>query len=305
MNTISIYIHFPKNIDTLFDKQEKAFSYLKDFQILIDLADCEKDTELFYCKLDKDNFIDDIQLLEELLGNIGVYDFETVINYLFWENGIKEITEDNKKDDNIYSVYSNTELGKNIPYIFKEAAKKASIHQSYPTLIINAFNLYSTLNPIHIIVEAKNSQNPKISLIKIPLVTNFIELDKWLQENRAIRNFNNDDTRHIEHSGNHRKDKNTKEYKSPLLGGFGGRTNAKELLKTAIGDKRINKDLMNYDKVHGAYIWYEYENDNPQNQYHAYHLVKAFSHQIDYDAIEKIPLRVKKILKYRTENVIP
>lgn len=55
------------------------------------------------------------------------------------------------------------------------------------------------------------------------------------------------------------------------------------------------------------YIWFEYENDNPQNQYHGYHLAHHDTEERDLRVIEgegRIPERVKRLLEVRRKLTI-
>lgn len=302
MQTIHIYIHFPEKIDDHIQSHEHGRRIIKDFQMTLNLADCEQNSLLYYSKTNKNIFFENISTLEELSDfNIGAYSFETLVNALFLENSIIPVKEDNDSGCNI--KFYNTSIKNLDDYypviLFTVVEKTKGLKEHDKQIILNLFGENFSQNPILIIVDCKN----EVTTIRVPFITNFQELDNWLQENRLTWNFNHTDTRHIENSGNHKKDKSTGQYKSPLLGGIGGRTNAENLLKNAVGDKKSannKEDLMNYDDSTNQYIWYEYENAN--NQYHAYHLVKAFSHIRDEKAIKRISDRVLKIFEYRTEN---
>jgi hypothetical protein len=57
--------------------------------------------------------------------------------------------------------------------------------------------------------------------------------------------------------------------------------------------------LVNFDSVKKCYIRFEFENDNPQNQYHGYHLVTPKTHEMDTKAVKDIPQRMKDLIEYR------
>lgn len=301
MQTIHTYIHFPENLDENLDGRnaENAKNLYKDFQMTIDLADCENGSLIYYCKSNKDKFFDNIHAFEELNHlNIGSYDLETFINSIFNENSVFAVGEEFNSNCKIMTY--NSEHGgidEEIPFIFFNIIhRNKGLMEVDKQIVLNLFNSYFSQNPILFIVDCTNS-NDLVSTIEIPYVTNFHELDTWLIENRLKRNFNCDDNRHIE---NHPQSKIASHNKSPLIGGLGGKKNAENLLENAIGDKKSisNKlDLMNFDYSKNAYIWYEFENVN--NQYHAYHLVKAFTHEKDNVAVNRISNRVLKLLEYR------
>lgn len=272
--------------------QENASKSIKDFQMLIDLADCEKDSAIYYDASNVNDFIDDIVILNDvdMLDYFGGYEFKEVLSILLFENTAGRIDAINTSCT--YSIYqkSNNELTKDPPSTFIKAAQKQISTLNNKHLVINFLSSFFMPNPIPIIV---NDDNGLVEIVNIPWVQNFLEIDNWLQNNRLKRQFNDTDMRHIEGNPSHIKGK------SPLLGGIGGRPNAANLLISAIGDKNRNKGLMNFDTTNNAYIWFEYENDNPQNKYHAYHLVKPNSHENDIQAESKLPQRVIEILKYR------
>lgn len=302
MQTIHAYIHFPEKIDDYINNLEDGKRIIKDFLMTISLADCETASVLYYSKSNKDAFFGNIYALEQLNEfNIGAYSFETAINALFALNEIEKVKEENTTGCELKFYNSNIQnLDDVYPVILYTVFEKTkSLKEDDRQLVLNLFGYNFPQNPVLIIVACKDETIP----FQIPFITNFAELDIWLQENRIVRQFNDTDTRHIENSGNHKKDKRTNEYKSPLLGGIGGRDSARTLLKNAVGDKRNTNnvdDLMNYDNSKEEYIWYEYENAN--NQYHAYHLVKAFTHERDTKAIERISDRTLEIFKYRKQK---
>jgi hypothetical protein len=297
MRTLQAYIYFPENLDGGLDTEDPQFgrTIIKDFHMTIDLADCEKHSSLFYSKSNKDIFFDNIRAFEELSKlNIGVYDLETTVNTIFNENDAYAVNE--SKDDDCTVVNYNAKIGdldKSIPSIFNDIIKRNTGEDGDKQIILNLFNHYFSQNPILVI---QNCKNDIVKTIQIPFVTKFSELDKWLVDNRLKRNYNMDDNRHIE---NHPQSQINSHNKSPLIGGISGKPNAANLLENAIGDKRDSKDLMNFDSVNNCYIWYEFENINPQNQYHGYHLVKVNDYVEDEKAVLKIPVRVKNILDYR------
>lgn len=301
MSNIHSYILFPESFYESFDANSiNLFERnIEDFLMTINLADCEINSKLYYSKTNKEVFFESLRVIEEISDiKIGSYDLETVIDILFNENTVLAINEDRNSVCRITS-YNSIKHGlfEEIPILFFDLIKKNLIlSEMDKQIVLNLFNSYISQNPILFIVDCTSS-NGIVKTIEVPYVTKFVELDKWLIENRLKRNFNLDDNRHIE---NHPQNKIVSHNKSPLIGGLRGKQNAEDLLKNAIGDKKSmsNKlDLMNFDSSNEAYIWYEDENAN--NQYHAYHLVTTKTYERDEKAESRISDRVKKILKYR------
>lgn len=299
MQNIYAYIHFPKNIDTNIDTINDGQRLLKEIQMTIDLIDCEIDSTIFYSASNKNIFVQTVQICEELhnANFIGNYSFENVIDILLNVSKIEQVNEVSENDCS-YLVYNSVtkETDKNSPDIFHVISQDyQKLVDSQKQILINFFNEYYVQNPISVIIDCKEKEDKMFS---IPFVTGFKELDEWLQSNRKARNFNNADTRHIEGDPIYYTQR-----KSPLLGGIASRPIAAELLKSALGDKKRNDnvhDLVNFDEVKGEFIWYEYEGDNPQNQYHAYHLVTHEDHTIrDKKSVNKITKRILKIIEFR------
>lgn len=297
MISLHAYIHFPREITDHFHSKEEATKLIKDFQMTIDLVDCENGSQIYFSKPEKDKFFEDLGVIEEIIGYFGTLSFEESLHILFQDNNVK-VLEKSKSICN-YSVYqdNNGILDQNFPSIIKHIADKNSTinKANEKQLILNFLHDYYASNPIPII---KSCPQMEAELINVPHVKDFKELDAWLQNHRLKRSFNNHDTRHFE---NHPGSQIGSHGKSPLIGGIGGRDNASNLLNSAIGDKKMNNDLINFDNTNSAYIWYKYENSNPQNQYHAYHLVAAFTHIRDEKAEEDIPNRIRLILDYREQ----
>jgi hypothetical protein len=294
MQAFHIYIYFPENPEEYIKNEEEGRKILKDFQMAIYLADCEKGSLVYYSKSNKDSFFNNLHAFEELSNlKVGSYDFETVVNTFFIENNILAISEDNKTgcQIKIYNSYSNG-LDTDLPSVFNAiVTKSSSLRGLDKQIILNFFNAFLSQNPVLIIVDC----NGDVNTITVPFVTNCKSLFDWLKESRINRSYNFNDNRHIE---NHPQSQIVSHKKSPLLGGLAGKQNASDLLNKAIGDKRLTKDLIYFDEFNEQYIWYEFENDTPQNQYHGYHLVIPGTYASDVIAIKKIPERVVFLLEY-------
>lgn len=299
MSNFHIYIRFPAGVENLITSNQEGRRFLKDIQILLDRADCEKGSVLYYNGAERDVFFNEMGLLQEedLLGFFGTLDFNEVIAFLLYEANATNWTEnpihDVKEEVYYYRQWlsANRAANEDCPIVLKEMAERhVRIQGSNNTekcLFLNIFRTPPILEPI--LIVRGTYQNS--ALINIESVSNFSELDNWFLVNRIERNYNHNDNRHIEGHPQYISGK------SPLLGGLGGKQNASELLMNALGDQRKRKYLVNYDQGNTAYI--RYEDENALDQYHGYHLVKPTVHERDIDAEDEIPGRVKDILKYR------
>lgn len=237
---LSFFVHFPTktdNIENLISDKKSGEKFVKEILMSLDRINCEKETEIFIDKANKDNFINDYKTLEKLLNiRIGLYDLEVTLQNFITQNSIKLIS----KIDQIFDFTINLNCFDRIDCIFSEL----------------------------------NSQ----------------------------RRINRNDFRHCENHPNYNSSK-----KSPLIGGLGGFDNAQNLLPSAIGDaKSKRKVLINIDQLNQNFIL-RFEDENFDNQYHAFHIVKKVNKEFQEDKEEinilrssnrGIP-RAYKLLKFR------
>ena len=300
MNIFHVYLHFPDNLANRINSKEEGCRFIKRIQILIDRADCEMGAVLYFDNSSKDIFLSELQVLEskDLLGYFGSLKFEEVLNFLIveanisnWEsNPIHDVSEETCYY-RLWDRESRTHID-GFPVLLKEVAERDSRRGNKDfekCLFINIESAYPTNNPVSMI-RCCNSEASQF--ICFEHISNFYELEKWFLQNRIKRVYNLSDNRHIENHQDYRQDK------SPLLGGIAGKANASKLLETAIGDKREKNYLINFDNLNHCHI--RFEDENAQNQYHGYHLVKPIIHEIDKEAESKMPERVTLILQYRT-----
>jgi hypothetical protein len=303
MDKFHIYLHFPKNIDEYVHDAEDVNNVIEELAMLIIRADCEKGTELYYDGGNLDVFVENIKVVADC-GE--AYDFQSpdLRVYELLEKA-KDTTLKPSFSINEYTYYGlwnfdNKELSNNFSDIFKEITERKLIganktNEKY--LLINIFApLQFNRNFISILKDSSLESNIILpQFVFIEYVADFKSLEEWFEKNRLTRNYTFDDYRHIE---------GHKDYipkKSPLLNG--DKKHAESLLKQAIGDKRAKAYLINFDEKNKCYIRFEYENDTPQNQYHAYHLVhnkrSEKPYQRDEKAEKEIPERILVILEYR------
>ncbi len=292
-----VFLHFlTENIDRYINSANDGLAFIEFVTICIDRADCEKGSELFYQGANKDKFLEQLMMIEEL-GNFGMAPPDVAINILL-QDAYAENWEENpyyKPNECHYKIQENQyDTTSDIPDVLKEIYERKIADNQSKYILLNLYNQF-IYNDIKITI-CKIYNNNLLDYIDVFYLKNFKELDRWFNENRTPRNYNFEDNRHIETHPDYIKNK------SPLLGGMGGKTYAEFLLKNAIGDKKETQRLYNFDENHKCYIQFEYEGDNPQNQYHGYHLVKPKTHEVDKKAVRHIPPRVIKILDYRQRN---
>lgn len=320
MDKFHLYLHFPTASLKIQSRQEGE-TLIEQITMLIDRADCEKGAKLYYEESNMDSFLskflDELRLVYEIeLGelSLGTLSFEESLLQLLRDATAENWEQKPKcKTEAIYKTWdlNSEQLYADFPVVFKEilereleteASEKNNNENKSKTLLINlldmpfSFFYDDTENFVPILKDVRSNNSYPI-LRHIYFVGSFTALEKWFLDNQTPRSYNTRDFRHIEGHPDYIKGK------SPVLGGIGGISHIASLLQTAITDQReaerASKDLINYDEVNNCYVWFETEGDNPQNQYHGYHLVKPNTHIVDNGAVDKIPERVIALLEYR------
>jgi hypothetical protein len=221
------------------------------------------------------------------------------------ENSINTIVDGNKFIKRLFMSIDRIDCENNTE-IFIDKNNKDNFIDDYKTLesllntrigsysIEETILIYLSNNSIKTINQVGNDFDYTFSVV------NFGDINNLFSSINNIRLINRSDFRHCENHPN--KDIN----KSPLLGGTNGFDNAENLLYSAIGDKRTNKRyLINIDKSSNDFF-IRFEDENWNNQYHAYHIVvNKNGHYIeDNEEIEKIKTNLKrafKLVKFRND----
>lgn len=170
-------------------------------------------------------------------------------------------------------------------------------------ITIGSFDLEDVINNLIFGNAIKFSSNPYYDY-KIEIIDGFQKIDRiFKDEINQSRVLNRNDFRHCE---NH---PNRIPTKSPLIGGIGGFNNAEKWLPSAIGDAKTKKTIViNIDLQNGNFI-IRFEDENFNNQYHAYHIVKGKDGNYTEDN-EKLKIlensskgipRALKLIKYRNQ----
>lgn len=301
MYTLYFYIHFTEQADKLVNSPQEYEKLISHVVNMLDRADCEKGAVLSFSEDNAEQFVSNLAALKEFEEFIGTYSSAEVISKILldlsvhnWPDKQLHETDEWKKFYRHFAAGARI-VSDNCPDVLKETAERIAMNLQQngdidKLLILDIGNSFPEVS--HISVIRGVEQNPP-QMININKVTGFKELEAWIYANIPERNYNSADNRHIE---------GHPEYidgKSPILGGLGGKPRLAVLLQKAIGDARVRQILANYDEEKGAYVRYEYENVEHQNQYHGYHLVKPDSHVADVKEIQKLPPRIIKLLDYR------
>lgn len=303
---MNVYLLFRKDNEKVIDNELEGEKIIQNIKIILNRISCEKDTSVYYDSKNKDNFVDNLKLLQDMVGNFGTLDFEGTLNTLLRELEADNI-DNNSNNNDIFKIWNidNQSIENDFPDILKIMANKIISNQQ-KAVLINIDNSFSfNRNFIPILKDNRNDDSiPKLpQLVHLFFVNDFENLEKWFEENRQKRNYNFTDNRHVVGINGYIQGK------APIIGGQEGKKNLAILLETALGDIKGNfKDLINWDEENKCYVWFEFENENPQNQYHGYHLVYPPNHQnypqrnTSNTGEQKIPEKIKDVLRYKQKK---
>jgi hypothetical protein len=240
--------------------------------------------------IDSDNYFSDIYKIVEL-----AYQHHATVFYS--QQQLKEFTDNFKELDENFSQSDSNKLD----VILRKAIKK---NENSYLFEICFSNENTSLNPVKdtsITVINAYSSNALISitdncqpktLLSIKSATNFEKVEfsiintidnllQWIKDNSVERKFNIS-PKHGENGKGNWQDQ------SVLLC---NKDEAQQLLNTAIPDfSEKEKRLFNFDINYQTFIEFFYEGDNPQNQWHGFHIEKE-------EWEKRIPSSIKEYFK--------
>lgn len=300
MKLFNLFLTFPDkaSIENAIWNEVAFDAYLLEIKDLIDRADCEQGVNLFYDSNETNAFAQTLDTHSDLIQDYLIDDPYILINALLRNS--TDWTEHPLQDSAcFYGLwdFDSRYIEQNIPLSMKEASEYSNKNQ---TLLINVKSGFHAHENCLFILKDSSTYATKCCPIffKIDQVHSLNGLENWFQIHRPNRKINTTDQRHNEESPFYIKGK------SPLLfdltrNGLAVK-HVQDLLNSAIGDTHESKDLMNYDHQKERYIWFE--NENANNQYHAYHLALPRTHESDEKAISNIPKRAKQFIDMKKED---
>lgn len=302
---MNIYLYFPNNIEKIVDSKNDIQVFINNLKVLLWRNLCEKDTQTFYNVVNIDVFFKTIDTLSDL-SNYGTISEETLIRQILLNDLEANKLEYKNNQKSIYKIWNfdNESLevdGETANFDFFKSITDAILSEQKKFVLLNiGGEIKNSRNLLTILKDNKdNYKEEKLPQIaRLFFLNNFEELEKWFEENRKPRKYNHNDNRHVVGHPDYRQGK------SPIIGGQNGKAILASLLETALGCSNTDefKDLINWDSENECYVWFEYEGENLQNQYHGYHFVTKNNHG-EYIKNEKeeykIPQEIKNVLKYR------
>lgn len=299
MENLHCFLVFSTIPNRVTEIREDLNVYINEIVNIMDRFDCERAANIYLDSSNAERFFDELDTVLELHDMIGTLTITETVKFLlseiqpiYWD---RSRSHDEHEEHNFYRQFDS--LSRSIiepcPIYLKEVSERIFLKNEGAvenSVIVNPLGDIAEMGLLSVI-RGSDGQDPIIFNIRV--LRNFLEIDDWIFSHIRPRNYNNNDNRHIEKHPDYRKGK------SPLLGGLPGKVQAAKLLKDALGAHRERLYLINYDSSRQRFIRFEYEGNNEQNQYHGYHLALPQSHEIDCEAIEQIPSKVLRLLRYR------
>jgi len=169
---------------------------------------------------------------------------------------------------------------------------------------IGTYKFEETINNFIVANSIRPLNDSVVIDYTFPLLDCFQIIDTMFVELNNARVLNRTDFRHCEGHPLRIPDK------SPLIGSINGFDNAASHLSCAIGDaKSGRKILVNVDETNQPFIL-RYEDENFNNQFHAYHIVRNVGGQYEID-VDEITLlngsrkgipRAMKLIHFRANH---
>jgi hypothetical protein len=299
-NSFQIFCYFPDSIEGLPDAPDALECFMENVRLQIDLATCEREAALYYDPVGFGDFKAYCELKAEEWG-VGRYEVQNYLNLLYnciTEKG-EELERGNKGSCD-YQVIETAHIAVGDEDLKKFLLAALIQHFRKPQTLPLVVDVCSTTRfhrplPGWQDCHCTDEDYPKLAHLRW-ISGGLKALHNGLMAHRPPRLLNTADPRHNE------KSKRSIPSKSPLLYDFRHPSQIKQanrLLQEALTDPHsgtaASKDLIGYDQEKACFIWFEHE--NAANQYHAYHLVVQRTHERDLEAEERIPERVKQLLK--------
>jgi len=256
-------LHFYIDLDgeKFIDSHE---SYTKELLVLIDFAKLHKAN--IYCSKKQIEFLKNLYEGESWNENFR----QSPANYL--ARLIDSVIQLNEAD----SVFEVCFAKKKTSFQHIENNALSSIKKNNKAVLLSLTEQNRTRNLLAI------KSSTEFWKVEFRVCINLEELYNWIiEETSEQRNFNKSD-KHGENGKGHWKDA------SPLLN---SKEEAQKMLKKAIPVFRAKDEirLFYFDENHSTYIEFFYEGNNPQKQWHGFHLEEK--------VWKRVPKEVKEMLK--------
>jgi hypothetical protein len=281
------------------DQQDLADNYIKNMVYMIERADCENTSTIYLSRNNIKEYIEELDILNEILPFTGILNSTELIALLLQQIEPKYLNEELIQNDQPNSRYyrqlisASRTLTDGPKNLVKDLIEKTITSQSSVNEACFILNPGGGVADEEYITVIRGGSDERPVMATLDIIRDFTQLEECFYTNSQPRMYNHGDNRHIEGHGSYIP------RKSPLIGGQTGKENARNLLSKALGDRKDRQYLVNFDNINNRYIRFEFEGQNPQNQFHGYHLVMPTTHEPDEKAVSQISKRIIKLLEYR------
>jgi hypothetical protein len=246
-----------------------------------------------YVDLDWEDYIDDPDNYLSKINKIVQLAYQHRLTVFYSKEKVKIFTENcNDLDidfvcstgNRLYTILEKSIPKSNISYPFKICFSQQETSLLYIdnlTLSIIDNNLDNALISI-----STNCHQPPILLVKsnidfqimnFDIINDATNIIKWIQNKSDTRTFNLS-PKHGENGRGNWKGESVLRC---------SKNDAQQFLNTAIADfSEKEKRLFNFDHNHKTFIEFFYEGDNPQKQWHGFH--------VEDDQLNRIPLSIRR-----------
>jgi hypothetical protein len=235
----------------------------------------------FYVDFDWDKYISDSNNYLYQLYEVVQLAYQHKATVFYSEQQIQEfITNCNNLDEGFSISHGNR-----LEVLLKNAIKQTNRRYLFEICFSGKNTSLHYINNAAISIICSHSKNALISVsnnnyelllsissandfekVKFGIVNNTENLLKWIRDNSNERIFNLSKKHGENGLGNWLGE-------SPLLC---SEHEAQQLLITAIPDfSKKEKQLFNFDQIHHTFIEFFHEGDNPQNQWHGFHIERV------------------------------
>ncbi|WP_295200155.1 hypothetical protein [uncultured Chryseobacterium sp.] len=260
----NFYLVFPTktdSIENLLITKLDCIKFWKEIEMTLIRIDCEANTQLFCTQENKNEFIDEIESLGNLL-QIGHYEKEDIFNLWIYEYDIK--FKDHREDIIYKEWITKNEQTTDAPDYLKGITENSFINPNQKFEILHFSEQINESN-LRIIRDDKISC-PKFFCFDV--YKGFRGIDENFTKINESRVLNTNDFRHCENHTDYISGKD------PLIGGINGFDNAKNFLSSAIGDCKTGKKILVNIDTNNKSFFIRFEDENFNNQFHTFHLVK-------------------------------
>ncbi len=274
----SIHSILPDNYQLLDGNTLQVF--LADLGISLDIIGREKDAQLYYAPINIEAFLESF---DEETNELYLINPREVLQEELSAANAEDWTLQKKQKNNIryfiWNIDAQTQLTP--PHTISEIAERQFANENQDKFILINQQAVEVTHNSSITLMRVADNNDKTD---IPYVVNADNLENWLIENRKTRYFNVHPKHGENGTGNWGQSRGNKVDVLECSA-----HEAQELLRNAIGDcRKSERKFFNFDTNRRKYILFYFEGNNPQNQFHGFHIPNENENKEVFPNLRKI-----------------